>query len=137
MKEKIVLLFVCLFGFLLPVLGQEVEFPTETTNDYESYFATFAGIVAVTSLITEVIKSLFKTELNSWVQRVISWIVGILLGLFAWIFNLGMFTDLEWWQSLLWGFGAGLASNGLFDTGLIEWLFGLFTKKKTENKEEL
>lgn len=136
MKEKIILLLVCLFGFLAPILAQEIELPTETT-DYESYFATFAGIVVVTSLITEVIKSLFKTELNSWIQRIISWIVGILLGLFAWIFDLGMFMDLEWWQSLLWGFGAGLASNGLFDTGLIEWLFGLFTNKKTENKEEL
>jgi hypothetical protein len=43
---------------------------------------------------------------------------------------LGMFEGLDWWQALLWGFGAGLASNGFFDTGLIEWLFGLFTKKK-------
>lgn len=128
MKEKVILLLVCLFGFLTPLFAQET-LPTETT-DYSNYFATFAGVVAVTSLITEFIKSLFKTELNSWVQRIISWILGIGLGMFAWGFGLGMFEGLDWWQALLWGFGAGLASNGLFDTGLIEWLFNLFTKKK-------
>ena len=25
-----------------------------------------------------------------------------------------MFEGLDWWQALLWGFGAGLASNGVF-----------------------
>lgn len=95
-----------------------------------SNFATFAGVVGVTAVVTEFIKKLFKVEPSEWVQRIISWVIGIGLGMFAWGFNLGMFEGLDWWQALLWGFGAGLASNGVFDSGLIEWLFGLFTKKK-------
>lgn len=106
------------------------ELPEETV-DYAANFATFAGVVGVTTVVTEFIKKLFKTEPSEWVQRIISWVIGIGLGMFAWGFHLGMFEGLDWWQALLWGFGAGLASNGFWDTGLVEWLFGLFTKKKT------
>lgn len=99
-------------------------------TDYAGYFATFIGVAGVASVVTEAIKKLFKVTPSEWVQRILSWIVGIALGMFAWLFNLGMFDGLVWWQALLWGFAAGLASNGAYDTGLIEWLFSLFTKKK-------
>lgn len=129
MKNFIIAL---IFGLLCSIgilTAQTVDLPVGT--DYEAYFATFVGIVSVTSIITEFIKKLFKVEPTAWVQRIISWLIGIILGMFAWGFHLGMFNGLDWWQALLWGLGAGLASNGLFDTGLIEWLFSLFTKKKT------
>lgn len=129
MKNFIIAL---IFGLLCSIgilTAQTVDPPVGI--DYEAYFATFAGIVSVTSIITEFIKKLFKVEPTAWVQRIISWLIGIILGMFAWGFHLGMFNGLDWWQALLWGLGAGLASNGLFDTGLIEWLFSLFTKKKT------
>lgn len=126
--KRFILLF--LFGLLYSVgiYAQSIEV-TEGT-DYAGYFATFVGVSGVVSVITEFIKKAFKFTPSEWVQRIISWVIGILLGLFAWIFNLGMFDGLVWWQALLWGFAAGLASNGIFDTGLIEWIFSLFTKKK-------
>lgn len=127
MKQFILTLLFMLFCSI-GIIYAQTEVPVEGT-DYAAYFATFAGVVSVASVITELIKKLFK-EPSEWTSRIISWLVGILLGLFAWLFHLGMFESLDWWQSLLWGFGAGLASNGLFDTGLIEWLFSLFTKKK-------
>lgn len=130
MKKVVSLIVVMLVVFSTYAIAGSLETELLKEIDYANYFATFAGIVSVASIITEAIKKLFKVVPTEWVQRIISWLVGILLGLFAWIFNLGMFEGLAWWQSLLWGFGAGLASNGLFDTGLIEWLFGLFTKKK-------
>jgi hypothetical protein len=117
-----------LFSCIACVFAQG-ELPEETV-DYAANFATFAGVVGVTTVVTEFIKKLFKTEPSEWVQRIISWVIGIGLGMFAWGFHLGMFEGLDWWQALLWGFGVGLASNGFWDTGLIEWLFGLFTKKK-------
>lgn len=107
---------------------------TETVNDptlYENYFANFAAVVSLTAIITEAVKKwLLMNMAGEWTQRIISWLIGVIIGLFGYFFNLGMFGEILWWQSLLWGFGAGLASNGLFDTGLIEWLFKLFTKKK-------
>lgn len=127
MKQFLMML---LFGLLCSIgVYAQTEVPVEGT-DYASYFATFAGVVGVAAIVTEAIKKLFKSPPTGWGSRIISWVIGILLGLFAWIFNIGMFEGLEWWQSLLWGFGAGLASNGAYDTGLIEWLFSLFTKKK-------
>lgn len=117
-----------MFSYVACIFAQG-ELPEETV-DYAANFATFAGVVGVTAVVTEFIKKLFKVEPSEWVQRIISWVIGIGLGMFAWGFNLGMFEGLDWWQALLWGFGAGLASNGVWDCGLIEWLFGLFTKKK-------
>lgn len=127
--NKILLALAFLFSCITCIFAQG-ELPEETI-DYAANFATFAGVVGVTAVVTEFIKKLFKVEPSEWVQRIISWVIGIGLGMFAWGFNLGMFEGLDWWQALLWGFGAGLASNGFWDTGLIEWLFGLFTKKKT------
>lgn len=128
MKNFIMLCFMGLFCSIGMLAAQDTS-PIVGT-DYAAYFGTFAGIVSVASIVTEAIKKLFKVEPTEWVQRILSWIIGIALGMFAWIFALGMFDGMEWWQALLWGFGAGLASNGLFDTGLIEWIFSLFTKKK-------
>lgn len=127
--SKILLTLAILFSCVTCIFAQG-ELPEETV-DYAANFATFAGVVGVTTVVTEFIKKLFKTEPSEWVQRIISWVIGIGLGMFAWGFHLGMFEGLDWWQALLWGFGAGLASNGFWDTGLIEWLFGLFTKKKS------
>lgn len=103
--NRILLTLTFLFSCIACVFAQG-ELPEETV-DYAANFATFAGVVGVTT-----------------------WVIGIGLGMFAWGFHLGMFEGLDWWQALLWGFGVGLASNGFWDTGLIEWLFGLFTKKK-------
>ena len=117
--NKILLTLAFMFSYVACIFAQG-ELPEETV-DYAANFATFAGVVGVTAVVTEFIKKLFKVEPSEWVQRIISWVIGI---------GLGMFEGLDWWQALLWGFGAGLASNGVFDSGLIEWLFGLFTKKK-------
>ena len=129
--NKILLTLAFMFSCVACIFAQG-ELPEETV-DYAANFATFAGVVGVTAVVTEFIKKLFKVEPSEWVQRIISWVIGIGLGMFAWGFNLGMFEGLDWWQALLWGFGAGLASNGVFDSGLIEWLFGLFTKKKEQS----
>lgn len=120
-----------LFSFFCSIgmIYAENEVP-KTGTDYEAAFATFASVAALTGVITEVIKKLFKEDIPNWAKILISWVTGIILGFFAWGFDLGMFAGLEWWQTLLWGLGAGLASNGIWDSGLIEWLFRLFTSKK-------
>lgn len=108
------------------------ELPEETV-DYAANFATFAGVVGVTTVVTEFIKKLFKTEPSEWVQRIISWVIGIGLGMFAWGFHLGMFEGLDWWQALLWGFGAGLASNGFGTLDLSNGCLDCSLKRKQHN----
>lgn len=129
MKNFILTLLFGLFCSIGVIYAGETE-PIGDGSEYEAAFATFASVAALTGVLTEAIKKLFKEELPNWAKIGISWGVGIVLGLFAWMFDLGMFNGLEWWQTLLWGLGAGLSANGLWDSGLIEWLFSLFTSKK-------
>lgn len=131
MKRFIVTLLLGLLfstGVILAQTSQIAESP-----DYAAQFATFASVVALAAVLTEAIKKLFKNPPSGWGSRLLSWGIGIVLGIFAWVFHLGMFDNLFWWQALLWGFASGLAANGAYDTGLIEWLFSLFTKKKDED----
>ena len=40
--------------------------------------------------------------------------------------------DVSWDIALLYGFGASLVANGVADTGLVQWVIGLFRKKREE-----
>jgi hypothetical protein len=37
--------------------------------------------------------------------------------------------DVTWYIALCYGFGASLVSNGVADTGFVQWLIGLFAGK--------
>ena len=50
--------------------------------------------------------------------------------MFGWWQHLGIFDGIEWHIALLYGLGSGLAANGIVDIGLVQWLIGLFGKKK-------
>ena len=41
-------------------------------------------------------------------------------------------SDVSWDIALLYGFGASLVANGVADTGLVQWVIGLFRKKRKE-----
>lgn len=104
--------------------GSEVEVP-----DYAQGFETFTALVAITPIVTEFIKRFIPNMNGIWTQ-VTSWIIAIVVSMFGWYFNLGFLADINWWQALLYGIGAGLASNGIASTGLVEWLVNLIIKKK-------
>jgi hypothetical protein len=93
-------------------------------------FGTFAALVAVIPLAVEFIKRKFLYGASSLIKQIVSWVTGILITLLAWKLNLGFLAGLEWYVVLLYGLGASLAANGVFDTGLITGIIGLFIKKK-------
>lgn len=95
--------------------------------DYLVYFTTTAGLITLIDTVTEFLKLKLKIS-NSYIQYV-SWGVGILLAVLGQLFGLGMFETMVWWQSIIAGFGAALASNGIFDTGLVDWIISLFKPK--------
>ena len=41
----------------------------------------------------------------------------------------GFVADATWYIALCYGFGASLVSNGVADTGFVQWLIGLFAGK--------
>lgn len=103
--------------------------------DYEAAFATFAALVAVIPFVVQAVKKLIPAiEKSSLATQIVSWVTGLVVTMVGWIFNLGFLNDLEWWMAILYGLGASLAANGIFDTGFIEWFIGLFKRKSLNDK---
>lgn len=96
-------------------------------------FVSLASLVAVIPVVTQAIKKIIsmitKSEMPSWCNQLLSWIIGIALCMFAWIFDLGCLADANWWQSLIVGFGVSLAANGVFDIELVKWFLELLFGK--------
>ena len=103
--------------------------PDPGITDYGAVFGSLAAIVAVIPVIVEVMKGFFP-KMQPTVTQILSWIIGIAICMFGWWQELGFLNGLDWYIALLYGLGAGLAANGVADTGLIQWVIGLFTNKK-------
>jgi hypothetical protein len=97
--------------------------------NYYDYFLTFGGFVILLPILVNWLKSAFKAEGIG--AQILSWITGVIISLIAYAVNLGIFEGLTWWQAAIMGLGGSLASNGIFDAGLITWLFSIF--KITKN----
>lgn len=100
-------------------------------EEFTEVFTTFVTLVAVIPVVTEFLKNAFKVNGGTpkFLIQLLSWGTGILLTMFGWWFSLGFLAGLEWYYALLYGFGASLASNGVADTKIIQWIFSLFIKK--------
>ena len=91
------------------------------------YFTTSAGLITLIDTLTEFLKVKLKIS-NSYIQYV-SWGIGILLAVIGQLFGLGMFVTMAWIPTIIVGFAAALASNGVFDTGIVDWIMSLFKPK--------
>ena len=120
------MLFVALFLFIPVAFAQDVGDPVEVLT---MGFGSFAAMVAIIPFVTQLIKKAIPNA-PSLVFQVISWGIGFVLALIGWYFNLGFLAGIEWYIALLYGLGAGLISNGIFDTGIINAIFGFFIKKE-------
>ena len=128
--KKLILFFALMLGFVSATFAQTGEVSTGT--DYDSMIATFAGFAGCVVLLTEGIKALFP-KMKGLVTQIVSWTVGLVAAMLLWWLDAGFVADVEWYIVLLYGFGASLVANGIADTGLVQWLIGLITKK-TESK---
>ena len=128
--KKLILFFALMLGFVSAAFAQTGEVSTGT--DYDSMIATFAGFAGCVVLLTEGIKALFP-KMEGLVTQIVSWIVGLAAAMLLWWLDAGFVADVEWYIALLYGFGASLVANGIADTGLVQWLIGLISKR-TESK---
>ena len=134
MKQKFIL---SLFGMMvsfavcLPVLAVVAGSPEVAveTPDYNAVFLSLAALVAAIPFVVEIVKGFFPSLKGIWTQ-VVSWLVAVGLRMFGWWQHLGIFDGIEWYIALLYGLGSGLSANGLADIGLVQWVIGLFAKKK-------
>lgn len=128
MKNFVCLLVLFLFSFVSATFAA-VTGDVGSGVDYGSVFATFASLVAAIPFVTEALKGLLHIT-SPVARQIISWLVGVALAMFAWWLGLGFLDGSLWWVALIYGLAASLAANGVFDTGLIEWLVGLIIKRE-------
>lgn len=128
MRNFVCLLVLFLFSFVSATFAA-VTGDAGGSVDYGSVFATFASLVAAIPFVTEALKGLLRIT-SPVIRQAISWLIGIALAMFAWWLGLGFLDGAVWWVALIYGLAASLAANGVFDTGLIEWLVGLIIKRK-------
>lgn len=123
--KRMMLFMMLMLGVVSAVMAQGTDVPA---TDYDAMIGTFAGFAAGVVVLTEGLKGLFP-NMKGWVTQLVSWCVGLVCVMLLWWLDAG---DVSWDIALLYGFGASLVANGVADTGLVQWVIGLFRKKRKE-----
>ena len=130
MKRFIFLLITMMLAFSVSAFSQTIV--PDPVAEYANVFTTFAALVAVIPVVVEFVKKLIPAITHrSIVTQIVSWIVGIAVTFGGWYFQLGFLAGLTWQTALMYGIGASLSANGIADIGIVQWLIGVFSKKKT------
>lgn len=132
------LVFALLMAFIaVPVFSQDVEPPTgwlEVIENFSSWFGLFAGLAALGTFVSGFFNGLLKVT-NGFVRQLIAWAVCILLALLGNLVNLGFLAESGWLITVIYGLGAGLAANGIFDVPVIH-AFILALEQALGNRKE-
>jgi hypothetical protein len=120
MKKLLLLLLLLPFGAFAQGSGVIVE-------SINVYFLSLGAMAAIVLPVTEFVKALFKIK-GSWAQY-LSWLIAVLMALFGFWLKLGIFSDLSLIWALVYGFAAGLISNGVFDISIIQAIINAIRKK--------
>lgn len=124
--RKLILIFALTLGAVSAAFAQGGDVSTGT--DYDGMIATFAGFAGCVVLLTEGLKRLFP-KMEGLATQLVSWCVGIAAAMLLWWLDAGFVADVQWWVALLYGLGASLVANGIADTGLVQWIIGLFARR--------
>lgn len=126
MKRFILLMLTMLFSVTLVYAQGE----TQPATDYENVIASFAGFVGGIVLLVEAIKGFFPS-MSGFVTQLVSWLTGIVALMLCWLLDAGFVAGLPWYIALAYGLGTSLVANGVADVGLVQWIIGLFSRKKS------
>ena len=132
--KRFYLFLVLLTGALVcsvPAFAQEAS----QLPEYGFGFETFAALVAIIPVVVEFFKQMFFSNASGLVKQIISWVLGVLVTAVGWFLGLGFLAGMEWWMMLLYGIGASLAANGVFNIGLITWALELLGIKQKDGDE--
>ncbi|MBS4060160.1 MAG: hypothetical protein KG029_07170 [Bacteroidetes bacterium] len=114
MKKLIFFLF-ALAVLILPVAAFAGGNP-DPTNENPISLAMFVDLTALAAgiaAITLFIKSTFNT--SGLITDIVSWVLGPILGMIGFYFNLGMFAEVVWYGALLYGLLASFYANKGYD----------------------
>jgi len=126
------LMFVAGFSFAQDITPPE-SIP-EVFTGLSVYLGSLAGVAALSVFVTALITTSFT--IVKWLKRVISWLVPIIIVVGAgYLFHFGFLAEAPFLTVLLYGLGAGLVSNGLFDIELVQAV--LVALKLKDKKDEV
>lgn len=127
-----------LFGLLLmlPLIAQ-VEAPesiVDVIGNIDLYMGSLFGIGFLSVWITGVLNGWIKV-VKPWIRQAISWLVPVVITVvLGSILNFGFLAEKTWYIAAIYGVGAGLISNGIFDISFVKtavkWIENLINKKK-------
>ncbi len=100
-------------------------------TDYDAMIGTFAGFVGGVVVLTEGLKGLF-TNMKGWVTQLVSWCVGLVWAVLLWWLDAGFVSDVSWDIALPLWFWCLTCSQSDYRPGLVQWVIGLFRKKREE-----
>ena len=103
--------------------------PSNQESPFSGIFETFFALVAFLPIAIQFLKKIIIPKVDGIWAQIFSWAIGIAITLAGWLLNFGFLDGLCFWLALLYGFGASLAANGVFTTGIVQAIFGLFGKK--------
>ena len=129
MKKKFLGLFVMLFVFVAMAFGQGGGILGDI--DLNTVFASLAGVAAGSVFISALLIKWLKVT-KAWVRQVVSWIAPVVLFVVGNLLNIGFMAEFTWLMTFVYGLGAGLVSNGIFDIELIK---AILAALHLENKE--
>ena len=130
------IIFIILFMLPAVLLAQVIPDPPTDWSDIimnpQQWFVDFGAIAVLTAFIASFFNGLLKV-VKKLPRQLVSWAVAIILLVGSDVFNFGYAKDFPILLAVIHGFGAGLASNGIFNIptvkAVLTWVEGLFKKE--------
>ena len=129
---RVMLIFVATFATTLAFAQDLPSSPEETTHSFMEYVFTFTIFLAVVPFVVELIKKIVKPTKGG-INLLISWLTGVVIAILCFVFDIGVFKDFTLFQAVVTGFGASLATNGVYDSGFVNLVLK-FLKGDGESK---
>lgn len=124
---------------VIPIFAQVIDPPADIVDvvgNLDLYMGSLLGLSVLSVFLTGIVNGWLKNK-KDWVRQVTSWLVPILLAfIFGGLLKFGFLGDQPLFTSILYGFAAGLVSNGFFDINFVQTLV-TWLEEKLNNKKEV
>jgi len=128
--KKMILFFMLILGSAV-IFAQELPAPPDSWGDIimnpEKWFLSFGAISLLTAFLAAFLNGALKVTKN-FVKQLVAWIVAIILVVGSDLLNFGYAAEFPILLAVIHGFGAGLASNGVFDIPVIKGVLDTIEK---------
>lgn len=129
--KGILLVFLLLIPFGI-LIAQAVNPPTDVIDlvvNFNTFIGSLAGYAAVSIFLTGLINGWSKIT-KSWMKQVVSWVIPTALVIIvSLLLKMGFLADESFVKVIIFGLGAGLVSNGIFDIAFVNTMVNWIVTK--------